>query len=107
MEYLNQFHKESSERMMKQVEEWRKNLIPASEASAKQFEMHKRIKNMETQTKPDWITEEQWKAVPSIGWWENNRKGAEHIAQSKPPTMEEALAQFSRLRNEKNWKQGE
>ncbi|MDD4109710.1 MAG: hypothetical protein PHH93_13420 [Prolixibacteraceae bacterium] len=43
MEYLNQFHKESSERMMKQVEEWRKNPIPASEASAKQFEMHKRI----------------------------------------------------------------
>jgi hypothetical protein len=56
----------------------------------------------DSQVKPDWITDEQWKAVPSVEWWENNRKGAESIAQSKPQTMQEIRDQFSRLRNSKN-----
>lgn len=43
MKYLNQFHKESSQRKQAQVEQWRKNPVPSSEASKKQFEMHKRI----------------------------------------------------------------
>lgn len=60
-----------------------------------------------TEENPDWITEEQWKAVPSIAWRENSRKGAEFTQQSKPLTTEEVKAQFSRLRNEKNWNQGE
>jgi hypothetical protein len=107
MKYLNKFHKESTERKMKRLERLKKQPVSYESALQQANEMHKRIKNMETQTKPDWITDEQWKAVPSIGWWENNRKGAEHIAQSKPPTKEEVSAQFSRLRNEKNWKQGE
>jgi hypothetical protein len=43
LEYLNQFHKDSEERKMKQLQEWKKNPIPASEASKKQFEMHKEL----------------------------------------------------------------
>jgi len=62
---------------------------------------------MEKQQKPDWITDEQWKAVPSISWWEDRKQGAEYIKQSKPRTTQEVQAQFSRLRSEKNWKQGE
>ena len=48
--------------------------------------------------KPEWITEEQWKAVPSIGWWENNRKGAEYIKeyQKHPLSPEEKLLQQKR-----------
>ena len=65
------------------------------------------IKACEEQTKPDWITDEQWKAVPSISWWEDRKPGAEYIKQSKTPTIQEAQAQFSRLRSEKNWNQGE
>jgi len=60
-----------------------------------------------TQQKPDWITDEQWKAVPSISWWEDQKQGAEYIKQSKPRTIQEVQDQFSRLRKEKNWKQGE
>ena len=56
------------------------------------------------QTRPDWITEEQWKTVPSVQWWEDVRVMKQSIAQQKPVTPEEAKAQFSRLRNEKNWK---
>ncbi len=61
--------------------------------------------NMEHEMKPDWITDEQWKAVPSISWWEDQKQGAEYIKQSKPRTTQEVQAQFSRLRSEKNWKQ--
>ncbi len=46
MKYLNQFHKESEERKMKQVEEWAKNPPSAAEASRKHFEMHKRIERL-------------------------------------------------------------
>lgn len=46
MKYLNQFHKESAERKMKQVEEWAKNPPPAAEAARKQFEMHKTIADL-------------------------------------------------------------
>jgi len=61
---------------------------------------------METkQIKPNWITEEQWNIVPSIRWWEDQKMGAEYIKQSKPVTYEEALAQFTRLRNSDNWNQ--
>ena len=63
-------------------------------------------KEKKIETRPDWITEKQWKAVPSVGWWENSRKGAEFTAQSKPVTAEQAKAQLSRFRNEKNWSQG-
>jgi hypothetical protein len=56
--------------------------------------------------KPDWITDEQWKAVPSVQWWENQRDGEIYIKQSKPVTVEEALAQMERLRNSKNWNEG-
>lgn len=60
---------------------------------------------MKTQKKkPDWITDQEWKAVPSVGWWEDVRVMKESIARQKPVTPEEAKAQFSRLRNEKNWK---
>ena len=58
------------------------------------------------QIKPDWITEDQWKAVPSISWWEDQKAGKEYLEQQKPVTPEEAKAQFERLRNEKNWREG-
>jgi hypothetical protein len=25
--------------------------------------------------KPDWITEEQWKTLPSVQWWEDQKQG--------------------------------
>lgn len=56
--------------------------------------------------KPDWITDKEWNAVPSVGWWEDVRVRKQSIAQQKPATTEEVKAQFSRLRNEKNWKEG-
>lgn len=56
----------------------------------------------DNKVKPDWIIDEQWKAVPSVEWWEDSRKRAESIAQSKPQTMQEIRDQFSRLRNSKN-----
>lgn len=31
----------------------------------------------DSKVKPDWITDEQWKAVPSVEWWEDSRKRAE------------------------------
>jgi hypothetical protein len=61
---------------------------------------------MEKQEKPDWITDKQWNTVPSVAWWEDSKKQGEYIEQSKPATVEEVQAQFSRLRNEKNWNQG-
>ncbi len=60
---------------------------------------------MDNQQKPNWITKEQWTAVPSINWWADSKKRMEYIAQSKPVTPEEALAQTMRLRNSKNWNQ--
>ena len=61
---------------------------------------------MEKEQKPDWITDEQWKGVPSIAWWENNKKIGESLARQKPSTVQEAQAQFLRLRNSKNWSEG-
>lgn len=58
---------------------------------------------MEEQKKPDWITDEQWKANPNVGWWEKCKSRKEYIAQQKPVTQQEASEQFERLRNEKNW----
>lgn len=57
--------------------------------------------------KPEWITERQWEAVPSEAHWLSQKRGEEYIAQSKPVTPQEAIAQLERLRSEKNWKQGE
>jgi hypothetical protein len=61
---------------------------------------------MEKEQKPDWITDEQWKIKPLVAWWEDSKKQGESIAQSKPVSVEEARAQFIRLRSEKNWKEG-
>jgi hypothetical protein len=52
---------------------------------------------METKTKPNWITAEQWSAVPFIDWWADSKKRMEYIAQSKPVTPQEALAQSMKL----------
>jgi hypothetical protein len=56
--------------------------------------------------KQDWITDEQWQNVPSVQWWEDQRQGKIFLEQSKPVTVEKALAQMERLRNSKNWKEG-
>ena len=56
---------------------------------------------MEKKEKPDWINDEQWAAIPSETHWLNQKKGAEFIVKSKTLTMEEVIAQFERLRNEK------
>ena len=62
-------------------------------------EIMEKLSTMEKEQKPDWITDEQWKGVPSIAWWENNKKIGESLARQKPSTVQEAQAQFSRLRN--------
>lgn len=61
---------------------------------------------MDNQTKPDWITDEQWKINPNVYHWEQQKRGAESQAQLPPATTQEALDQFTRLKSEKNWKQG-
>lgn len=61
---------------------------------------------MEAHIKPDWITDEQWVANPNIYYWEQQKKGIDHIKQCKPVTAQEATEQFERLRNDKNWNQG-
>lgn len=61
---------------------------------------------MEEQKKPDWITDEQWKANPNVSWWEHSKACGEYIAKQKPVSLQEAIEQFERLRNEKNWNQG-
>lgn len=153
MEYLNQFHKESTERKMKKIqesknfpttyetvmqqqkrreqlvahqevteakmksiEEWRKHPMTEEEMdriAQEHFDAHGQInpnKNvnpeitaMENQIRPDWITQEQWSINPNIHHWKSSRKAMESLKQSKPVTTQEAQAQFSRLRNEKNW----
>lgn len=45
MEYLNQFHKESSERSMKATADYQKSPMPSKEAAKKAFEMHKKLEN--------------------------------------------------------------
>jgi hypothetical protein len=105
---------------MKSIEEWRKNPMTEEEMDRtiqEHFDAHgqinpnkkvnPKITAMENQIRPDWITPEQWSAVPSVTWWEDQKKGAEYIAQSKPMSPQEAQVQFSRLRNSKNWSQGE
>jgi hypothetical protein len=54
---------------------------------------------METEKKPEWITDKQWSIKPSVSWWENSRKARDYIEQSMkhPTTMEEAIAQQKRL----------
>lgn len=78
--------------------------------------------------KPDWITDQEWKAVPNVQWWWIDRIQKQTIAKQKPLTQqeveqmlsksennppskkqkpvtpEEAIAQFRRLRMEANWK---
>jgi hypothetical protein len=61
---------------------------------------------MKKEQKPDWITDEQWGIKPLVSWWEDSKEQGESIAQSKPVSVEEARAQFIRLRSEKNWKEG-
>lgn len=61
---------------------------------------------MNKKEKPDWITDAQWRAVPSVFHWESSRRAMESIKRQKPVTVEEAKAQFERLRNEKNWREG-
>ena len=43
MKYNNQFHKESSERCMKKLEEQKKLKLNSKEEAKKMFEMHARI----------------------------------------------------------------
>lgn len=53
---------------------------------------------MESQVKPDWITDQQWAANPNIYQWERSRKAMQYNAQSKPVTYEEAVEQERRNR---------
>lgn len=81
----------------------------SQERKAQLVRISRDIDNMpeENQTKPVWITDEQWKINPNVYHWEQERRGAESIARSKPATTQEKLEQITRLRNEKNWKQEE
>lgn len=44
MKYLNQFHKETTERKMSRLKELLKNPVPAQKASETQFRLHKELK---------------------------------------------------------------
>jgi hypothetical protein len=62
-----------------------------------------RKKMKENNIKPDWITQEQWKNVPSVQWWVNQKQGEIYIKQLKPVTAEEAIEQMVKLRQSANW----
>jgi len=49
MEYLNQFHKESTEAGLKALEEQRKLPLNAVEESKRHFEMHRKLKALQEQ----------------------------------------------------------
>lgn len=99
--YLNKTHKESVERKLKKIAEWRKSPLDLETALREQREREKPIEE-----KPDWVTADQWNLMPSVSWWEKSREKEQYLAQLPKVTKEEALEQISRLRNEKNWNQG-
>ena len=56
--------------------------------------------------KQGWITQDQWKTVPSVQWWTDSKLKKDYLEQSRPVTTEEALSQMEQLRNSKNWNEG-
>lgn len=50
---------------------------------------------MEAQKKPDWITDEQWKANPNVYHWEQSRQAIQSVKQSQeqPPLTREQVEQ--------------
>ena len=111
-EYQSQKHKEVTEAKKRSIQEWQKSPLSPEELDSlieDHFQAHNQINpnKKSNQTKPDWITDEQWKINPNVYHWEQQKRGAESQAQLPPATTQEALDQFTRLRNEKSWKQGE
>lgn len=51
MEYINQFHKESTERKLQELNEQKKLLQNANEEARKYFEMHKRLQKADKKNK--------------------------------------------------------
>lgn len=51
MKYLNQFHKESTERKLKKMEVWEKHSLNSSEEVRKMVEMHKQLKELYSKSK--------------------------------------------------------
>lgn len=50
---------------------------------------------MNKQTKPDWITDEQWKANPNVYHWERSRAAMQSVKQLQeqpPQTHDEVVA---------------
>lgn len=50
------------------------------------------------QKKPEWITDKQWKAVPSVRWWEDVEIRKKNIAKQKPQTIQEIEETLARLK---------
>ncbi len=74
MEYLNEYHKKSTERCMKELEEQKKLKLNSHIEAKKMFEMHKRIAIKE-------ITDEQWKIKPNTYHWKQSLEAKESIEQ--------------------------
>ncbi len=58
---------------------------------------------MEKTVKPDWVTDEQWEAVPNVNHWEESRKAMQSLEQldKLPPiTHEEAVAHQRKMYEE-------
>jgi hypothetical protein len=53
MEYLNQFHRESEQRKMKQIAEWRKSPVDLQTALKQQRERERLVKEMEANNNPE------------------------------------------------------
>ena len=51
MEFLNQFHKEATERKIRKIEEWEKIPISSSEAAAYMWRNYRMALEMEKETK--------------------------------------------------------
>lgn len=45
-QYLNQFHKESEERKMRKIQEWRKQPVNYEEEYKRHTEMHKKLREL-------------------------------------------------------------
>ena len=97
--FLTDAHKKNSEAAMMQIEQWQQNPAPLNDILERQ-------KKRDQQTKLQQL-EMNLKAVPYPQWWKDAQEIKLSIEQQKPVTPEEAQDQFSRLRNEKNWKQEE
>ena len=92
--FLTDAHKKNLEAAMMHI----------SDSKTRTIDWEKELERQKRNSKDNQMNLE---ADQSPQWWKDAQEMKLSIEQQKPVTPEEAQAQFSRLRNEKNWKQDE